>query len=182
MSKYYDTKLRTATGVQGDNTIAIDDERVSAFFKRLSYDERLSFDAEGLPVIDKLALDADGSRFRYYLATPDANGIFQPDIAKNDLYIEEKRKFDIITKADDVIDTAYDQRTQMKIATYTTKLQGKIIASEPLSSEETLKYEFIMTQFEPWIASVRAIENSAITNGTPADQVDFALAGEAPQL
>jgi len=105
------------------------------------------------------------------LMTMQADGTWALDATKNNEAIK--------AKADKFILDVYSELNQRKMMSYMIKLQAKLIAGETLSASEQSTYDFILS-VDAWITNVRIIENDAIANNTPLDEVDFTLAGEPP--
>lgn len=86
---------------------------------------------------------------------------------------EEKRKADIIAKADAEVLARYSEKKQRKFLSITSKLMDKkLIRSQPLTPEEEAMLQSIR-DVDAEITAIREIENTAITLGTPADEVVF---------
>ena len=86
---------------------------------------------------------------------------------------EEKRKADITAKADAEVLSRYSEKKQRKFLSITSKLMDKkLIRSQPLTAEEEALLQSIR-DVDDEITAIRTIENTAIANGTPADEVVF---------
>lgn len=64
----------------GDNRIPENDERVSCWFQPKTKAQDRYFDDNGYPKLKEYALDENGDRYSIYLETPDANGVYKPDL------------------------------------------------------------------------------------------------------
>jgi len=86
MTLYYDRINQKQTGIfrNEDETIISTDPRVKTFWEPKAPNEDLAFDDNGFPYVKTYAMQADGTRYSHYFDTPDADGVYQPDIEKID--------------------------------------------------------------------------------------------------
>lgn len=129
VNRFYCRKKRGIVFKESDTTIPWEDERLKDYdyycknLKDKSLD--IDYEADGVPIIKKLALDNEGNRYQFYLDTVDEKGIYQPDIKKieetkmlNEKHMQEmqeKRKLNLINKS---ISPSYELKTFGSIETY----------------------------------------------------------------
>lgn len=84
--RYFDLVETPLTGKTflegGESRLPATDSRVAVYFQPIDdvkYDR--SFDTEGYPILKEYALQEDGTRYQAYLAEPDEDGVYQPDLS-----------------------------------------------------------------------------------------------------
>jgi hypothetical protein len=80
---YYDKVKRTKTETPNENTIEWNHESLADLreyaFNSKDKSLELIMEVGQVPYLKHYALDTNGERYAYYLATPDENGVYQPD-------------------------------------------------------------------------------------------------------
>ena len=85
---------------------------------------------------------------------------------------EEKRKADITAKATAHIESQYSPLSQRKLMSVAVALLDKQIQGGTLISEELAALQNVR-DINAQITNIRALENTAINNNTPVDEVVF---------
>ena len=87
--------------------------------------------------------------------------------------VEEKRKADIIAKADAKVESLYSTKKQRKLMSISIKLMDKkLIRNQPLTVDDEALLQSVR-DVDAEITAIRDIENAAIANGTLVKDVTF---------
>ena len=105
MTLYYDIINRKQTGIfrNADETIISTDDRVKCFWEPRKPNEDMEFYENGFPYVKTYSMQADGTRYRHYLGTPDVYGIYQPDTMKIESDAQEQAEYDFREKRNQLL-------------------------------------------------------------------------------